>query len=110
MRLMKTPIGRLRLIGWVEGLSFLLLLGVAMPLKYMLGMPLAVKLVGWAHGVLFVLFCMALAAAAHAGKWSLIRVGTVFVAALVPFGPFLIDRGLQRDGRAASAGGAPAHP
>ena len=96
---LKTRIERLRMIGWAEGVSFLLLLGVAMPLKYMLGLPLAVKIVGWLHGLLFVLFCAALAMAARTSNWPLKRVGTLVMAALVPFGPFLIDRGLQREAR-----------
>ena len=100
MNLMRTPIGRLRAIGWVEGVSFLLLLGVAMPLKYLLGWPMAVKVVGWAHGVLFVLFCAALLHAAHVSRWTLVRTGMVFVAALLPFGPFVVDRGLQREAQA----------
>lgn len=94
---MKTAIGRLRVVGLLEGTSFLVLLGIAMPLKYLLGLPLAVKLVGWAHGLLFVLFCVALAQAARSGSWSLLRAASVFVAALLPFGPFLIDSRLKRE-------------
>jgi integral membrane protein len=104
---LRTRIERLRMIGWAEGVSFLLLLGVAMPLKYMLGLPLAVKVVGWLHGLLFLLFCGALAMAARTGKWPPTRVGTLVMAALVPFGPFLIDRGLQREARAGEANHAP---
>ena len=51
-----TSVGRLRLAGITEGISFLVLLFIAMPLKYWAGMPLAVKYTGWAHGVLFVLY------------------------------------------------------
>ena len=47
----------LRILGNVEGVSYLLLLGVAMPLKYAFGLPLAVKIVGMAHGVLFLAYC-----------------------------------------------------
>jgi integral membrane protein len=94
---MKTTIGRLRVIGLLEGTSFLILLGIAMPLKYMFGLPFAVKLVGWAHGLLFVLFCVALAQAAVSARWSVLRAASVFVAALLPFGPFLIDGRLKRE-------------
>lgn len=90
-----TPIGRLRLIGMIEGVSFLLLLGVAMPLKYLYDMPMAVKIVGWAHGVLFVLFIAALVAAMRAAKWSIGEALVPFIASLVPFGPFLIDGRLK---------------
>jgi integral membrane protein len=89
---MKSPIPALRSIALIEGISFLLLIFVAMPLKYFAGMPLAVKLVGWAHGVLFMLLCLALLRVMLVAKWPLTRGTLVFIAALVPFGPFLIDR------------------
>jgi integral membrane protein len=93
--MLSTPIGRLRAIGMLEGTSFLLLLGVAMPLKYLAGMPLAVKIVGWIHGLLFVLFCAALVHAMRSSGLSWYRASTVFVAALLPFGPFVIDKKLR---------------
>ena len=89
-----THIGRVRLIGLTEGISFLLLMGVAMPLKYLAGQPLAVKYVGWAHGLLFILLCMAIFQAWVAGSLSFRRSLLVFGAALFPFGPFLIDKRL----------------
>jgi integral membrane protein len=93
----KTPIGRLRAVGLLEGTSFLVLLFIAMPLKYFAGMPLAVKLVGWAHGVLFVLYLLALGHAASSRQWPLLRVGAGFIASLVPFGPFIFDVWLRRE-------------
>ena len=96
------PVTFLRHVGLAEGTSFLLLLGVAMPLKYFAGFPLAVKIVGWIHGVLFVAFLFALQRAASERGWPLTRIGIVFLAALVPFGPFVLDRRLKDD--AASAG------
>lgn len=74
-----------------EGVSFLVLLGVAMPLKYVWGIPVAVKVVGWIHGLLFVIFCVALLRTMIIARWSLVRSVGVFVAALLPLGPFLID-------------------
>lgn len=91
------PIARLRVICLIEGLSFLLLLGIAMPLKYLADMPMAVKVVGWAHGVLFVALCLALAATMRSEEWPLGKAAKVFIAALVPFGPFLIDEGLKAE-------------
>jgi integral membrane protein len=79
-------------IGLIEGASFLLLVGIGMPLKYVWGWPLGVKVFGWIHGVLFILFCWALMRATFAAGWPVGRVLLVLVAALVPFGPFLIDR------------------
>lgn len=76
----------------IEGVSFLLLLGIAMPLKYLAGQPAAVKIVGWAHGILFVLFCLALAEVFFRERWTVWKAGAVFASALVPFGPFVVDR------------------
>jgi integral membrane protein len=93
----RTSIGRLRAIGLVEGVSFLLLLGVAMPLKYLAGMPQAVTIVGWLHGLLFMAFCVALTQAHQDAKWSARRSGTFLIAALLPFGPFVIDGKLRKE-------------
>jgi integral membrane protein len=95
--MLKTSIGRLRAIGIVEGISFLLLLGIAMPLKYFAGMPKAVTVVGWIHGLLFITFCMALLQARLDAQWNGRRTVTILIAALLPFGPFVIDGGLRRD-------------
>jgi integral membrane protein len=87
---------RLRWIGKLEGISFLVLLGIAMPLKYLAGLPLAVKVVGWAHGALFIAFLAALASAHRDARLPLRLSALVFIAALLPFGPFLIDGRLAR--------------
>ena len=92
-----TSIGRLRAIGMIEGVSFLLLLGVAMPLKYFGGMPMAVTAAGWLHGLLFITFCIALTQAHQEANWTVWRSGTVLIAALLPFGPFAIDKKLRRE-------------
>jgi integral membrane protein len=89
------PIALLRRVGLIEAVSFLLLVGVAMPLKYLAGMPLAVKIVGWIHGLLFVIFGLALLRVWIAARWPFGRVVFVFIAALLPFGPLLIDRRMR---------------
>ena len=86
----------LRAAGWVEAVSFLLLLGVAMPLKYAAGRPGAVKVLGWIHGLLFVVFCLALLRAHLRKRWTVGRSLLIFVAALLPFGPFVVDRRVKR--------------
>lgn len=96
-------IDQLRLVGKIEAVSFLVLLGVAMPLKYLAGMPLAVKAVGWAHGVLFIWFCIALGRAKVRAALPLAQALGVFIAALVPFGPFVIDRRLERAARSRAS-------
>lgn len=93
---MKNPIPFLRGIAIIEAVSFLILLGVAMPLKYLANMPIAVKAVGWIHGVLFVIFCMALLQTMIVAKWPAGRGVVVFIAALLPFGPFILDERMKR--------------
>ena len=58
------------MVGMMEGLSFLLLMGVAMPLKYFAGMPAAVKWTGWIHGILFIVYCMTVLMALVSGRIS----------------------------------------
>jgi integral membrane protein len=94
---LKTSVGRLRLLGMLEGVSFLLLMGVAMPLKYLFDMPHAVKWPGWIHGLLFIVYCMAILTTLLAGKIPFWKAAVAFVASLLPFGPFLLDRKLLED-------------
>jgi len=91
-----TTIRQLRAIGLVEGISFLLLLGIAMPLKYLFDMPLAVRYVGMAHGLLFVLYAASGLWAGHSLRWPIGRTLMVLGAAVIPAGPFLIDGWLRR--------------
>ena len=93
-------IRQLRLIGLVEGTSTLLLFFVAMPLKYDADMPKAVSIVGMIHGVLFTLYVIALIRAALALKRPFNWSAKVFIAAIIPFGPFYIERGLRREEQA----------
>lgn len=93
------PVGRVRIVALIEGVSFLLLLGVAMPLKYFADQPLAVRYVGWAHGLLFVLLVLLLLSAWGSKALSTRHAALVFVASLLPFGPFVIDRRIALDER-----------
>jgi integral membrane protein len=94
--MLRTSVGRLRAVGMVEAISFLFLLSVAMPLKYLAGLPLAVKIAGWVHGLLFLAFCMVLLETQQAQKWPLRWTAVVLIAALLPFGPFVIDGRLRK--------------
>jgi len=96
MQSFKTSLGRLRVIGWWEGVSFLLLLGVAMPLKYFADWPLAVRYVGMAHGILFLLYVVAAIQAALDHDWSWKRTALVLAASLLPAGPFVVDARILR--------------
>jgi len=82
-------------IGFIEGISFLVLLLIAMPLKYLAGQPEAVRIVGTAHGALFVLYVLALLLAAFNRKWQPGIVLGGFIASVVPLGPFVFDRWLK---------------
>ena len=99
--MLRTPVGRFRAIAFIEGVSYLVLLGVAMPLKYFAGLPEAVMAVGWAHGVLFVLYLVALAEVSFSRRWRLVRILGAFVASLIPFGTFVLDAQLRREGNTA---------
>ena len=94
--MLSNPLDRLRLVGILEGASFLLLLGVAMPLKYLAGQPEMVRVVGSAHGLLFVLFVAAVADVSVRMRWPLRRIAAALVASVVPFGPFVFDAHLRR--------------
>ncbi len=88
---------RLRIIGIIEGISYILLLGVAMPLKYMAGIPQAVRIAGSFHGLFFVLFCIALAAVWHNRKWPYEKVAMAFLLSIIPFGTFYLDKQIRKE-------------
>ena len=93
-------------IALLEGISYLLLLGVAMPLKYVLKLPWAVEFslyAGWAHGLLFVLYGAFLIACWAKYKWSFGRAALVFFASLLPFAPFIVEQKLKREAAAKPA-------
>jgi len=89
-------IERFRLIGVIEGLSYLTLLFIAMPIKYMMGNPIYVKIVGMAHGILFILFILAQTQASIKHKFKLNDNAIYFIASLIPFGTFFTDRRLKK--------------
>ena len=93
--MMKNSVKKFRQIGNVEGYSFLILLFIAMPIKYVLGYPLAVKIVGMAHGLLFIAFCIYLLLASKDAKWSMKENTIFFVASLIPFGTFFTDKKIR---------------
>jgi integral membrane protein len=96
-----SPLRRLRLVGLLEGLSLLALVLVAVPLKHVYGMPLAVRVVGPIHGALFLWFLYALSTVARARNWTARRSATAVVAALIPGGTLVFDRSLRRETESA---------
>ncbi len=84
-------------VGFAEGISFLILLFIAMPLKYFMAMPMPVKIVGMAHGVLFIGFCILLLMATIKYKWSIKMAIIGFLLSFLPFGTFYLERILKKE-------------
>jgi integral membrane protein len=110
MRLLSSPLGRLRVIGLVEGSSFLLLLFIAMPLKYLAGMPQYVSVIGMAHGVLWVAYLASVGEVWMALSWKWQRCAVAVVASILPFGPFVFERSLKAEQEAREAAAAARQP
>jgi integral membrane protein len=91
------PLKRFRIIGFLEGISFLVLLGIGMPLKYFADIPMAVKITGWTHGLLFILYIYALIQVHYEYGWTIRKTLIAFAASLIPFGPFLLDSKLKKE-------------
>ena len=88
---------RFRLISVLEGLSFLILLFIAMPLKYMMDIPLAVTYLGWVHGLLFVVYIYVVFPTAHKLEWNFGKTFFALVVSILPFGPFIFDKNLTKE-------------
>jgi len=92
-----TSLNLFRKVAVAEGISYLLLLFIAMPLKYWADMPLAVKYTGWVHGLLFVLYGACLIMAWQEAKWKFGKAALIFFASLLPFAPFIVDKNLKKE-------------
>lgn len=92
---------RFKWIGIAEAISFILLLGIAMPLKYMAGMPKAVSVTGMAHGLLFIAYLYVAYACYQEFGWSFKKLAAAFIAAFLPFGPFVFHSKLEKERVAA---------
>jgi len=89
---MNPIIQRFRTIAIAEGWSFLVLLGIAMPLKYIFDIPMAVKVVGWLHGVLFIGYWILAVPLFTKLKWDVERIIGLGLASIIPFGTFVMER------------------
>lgn len=96
MELLSSHLGRLRIIGFLEGMSFIILLGIAMPLKYIGGYQHATWDVGMAHGVLFIAYIIAVIPVKFELKWTYTTTFWVLLASLFPFGTFVAEYRLFR--------------
>ncbi|MEM1257575.1 MAG: DUF3817 domain-containing protein [Bacteroidota bacterium] len=92
-RYLNSSVGRLRVLAFLEGASLLILVFVAVPIKYILLNPVPVKWVGQIHGILFILFVFNALKVGVEEHWSFKKTTwKVIVACFVPFGTFYIDR------------------
>ena len=92
----KNPLPAFTVIGYCEGISFLVLLGIAMPLKYFAGLPEVVLAVGWVHGLLWMLYITAALRFARVLKWTILTLFCAGIASITPFGPFVFDSCIRR--------------
>jgi integral membrane protein len=96
--LFKTQLGRLRLLAFIEGVSFLVLLFITMPLKYVFNHPEPNKTFGLVHGLLFILYVLAVIQVKIEHNWNLRKTLLALLASVIPFGTFWADRKLfQKD-------------
>lgn len=96
-------LNRFRIVAIIEAISYLLLLCVAMPIKYLMDMPDAVKWPGWIHGILFVAYIITLITAAIQYNWSFKRIVVLFLASLLPIVPFILEKRLKEEYAAKAA-------
>jgi integral membrane protein len=88
----KQAINRFVFVAHAEGVSFLILLFIAMPLKYIFEIPEAVKIVGMLHGLLFVAFGIMLIYLWILLSWSFLKTLKLFILSFIPFGTFYIRK------------------
>jgi integral membrane protein len=94
----------LRRIGIAEGISFLVLLLIAMPMKYKFGNPVPVRYTGSAHGFLFVVYVLAVLRTAYVVKWNYKRTLLFLAASLLPLATLVLDNNLRREQKSYSGG------
>lgn len=90
-----------RKIAWLEGISFLVLLGVAMPLKYIMDIPIAVRMAGSIHGVLFIAFMVGMYLMYSEYSKSIKWMAKAFLASIIPFGTLYMDKEWKQEELAA---------
>jgi integral membrane protein len=92
LNLLTTTLGRFRIIGFAEGVSYLILLFIAMPMKYMYGQPAAVKNFGTIHGILFVLYVLYVILCKIEYQWTIKKALILLGISVIPFGNFYADK------------------
>lgn len=100
---MKKSFHWFRKVAFAEGVSFLVLLLIAMPLKYMANIPMAVTIVGGLHGILFVAFLVLANEVRGDYKKNVAWMAKAFIASIIPFGTFYMDREWKKEELAGKA-------
>lgn len=91
--LFKTKLGRLRILAFLEGISLLILVFIAVPMKHWMGDPSWVRMLGPVHGALFLLFLFNTLSVGVEQQWKFKETTwKVLIACFIPFGTFYIDR------------------
>src|ERR1044072_9289281 len=95
--MLKTKLARLRALSLIEGCSLMVLVFIAVPLKYLLVMPMMVKIFGPIHGGLFLLFVFMTIAAAVENGWKFKTTAALLISSIVPFGCFYAESKIFRN-------------
>lgn len=91
--LLKSTIGKLRIITFLEGVSLIVLVFICMPLKYVFHMPIFVKITGYIHGGLFIIFLIYVWQVAEEFQWKFKDITwKVILSSFIPFGTFYVDK------------------
>lgn len=90
-------LNRFRVVSLTEGISMLVLVFIAMPLKWIFELPVMVTYVGWIHGALFIAYIFILFPTSRKLRWPFVKAVFALGAAILPFGPFLFDRKLKKE-------------
>ena len=97
---LRTSLGQYKVLAISEGISYLLLFAVTMPLKYMYVIETPNKIVGMIHGVLFIMYCIWTLIYGTNQKWPLVKIGLALLASLFPFATFIVDaKYLKKEGK-----------
>ncbi len=87
----------LRIIGLIEGISFLVILFLTMPLKYIWEMKAPNQIVGMGHGILFIAYCFLVVIVGYKFKWKLLTIFWALLASIIPFGTFVADKKIFKE-------------
>ena len=92
---MENSIKSFKIINLLEGISFVLLLFFAMPVKYYLHEPIAVTIFGWTHGLLFIAYCLSASSLAQKLRWPDKNLLKIVVAGMIPFAFLIVNRKIK---------------